>query len=81
LGKVVDPDEFMAYEARLTQRLQGYGDPVVCCYDVTRLDAPLVFDVLRTHPLAMVDGVPHVNPFFGPTKEFMTEIVVPKPDR
>jgi hypothetical protein len=81
LGKVVDPVEFMAYEARLTQRLHGYGDPVVCCYDVARLDAPLVFDVLRTHPVAMVDGVGHVNPFFGPTREFMTEIVVPKPGR
>jgi hypothetical protein len=81
LGTVVDPQEFMAYEARLTRRLQGYGDPVVCCYEVTRLDAPLVFDVLRTHPVAMVDGVGHVNPFFGPVREFMSEIVAPKPGR
>jgi hypothetical protein len=81
LGNVVDPDEFMAYEAQLTQRLHGSGDPVVCCYDVTRLEAPLVFDVLRTHPVAMVDGIGHLNPFFGPTEEFMTEIVAAKPGR
>jgi len=79
LGKAVDPYEFMAYEAQLSQRLQDHADPVVCCYDVSRLDAPLVLDILRTHPLAMVDGLGHVNPFFGPPKEFMTDIVAPKP--
>jgi hypothetical protein len=61
----------VAYEALLSGQLQGYDDPVVCTYDTTRFGGPIVVDVLRTHPVAIIGGVGQENPFFAPPAEFM----------
>lgn len=40
-----------------------------------RFGGPIVVDVLRTHPVAIVGGVGHENPFFAPPAEFMVEML------
>jgi hypothetical protein len=70
-----DPADIVAYEALLNGQLQGYDDPVVCTYDTTRFTGPIVVDVLRTHPVAIIGGVGRENPFFAPPAEFMVEML------
>src|SRR5262249_34258612 len=49
-------------------------NPVICAYDLTRFSGLVVIDILRTHPLVIIDGVPRENPFFVPPEEFLREI-------
>jgi phage tail protein X len=32
-------------------------------------------DILRTHPVAIIGGVLHANPYFAQPKEFLREIL------
>ena len=51
-----------------------YDDLVVCAYDLTKFGAGVMMDVLRTHPLVIIDGFLHENPFFVPPDEFLREL-------
>ena len=56
--------EFMRYEARLTEFVADLPELILCLYDLRLSGAEILMDVLRTHPLAVVDGVLHENPYF-----------------
>ena len=60
------------YEARLNDVLPGYDDPVIW-YDANLLNATLAIDVLRTHPVAVIGGVLHENPFFVRPEKILRE--------
>ena len=47
---------------------------VVCTYDLSRFSASSVIDVLRTHPVAIIGGVVHENPFYVTLDELLREI-------
>jgi len=55
--------EFMRYEARLTEFVADLPELILCLYDLRLSGAEILMDVLRTHPLAVVDGVLHDNPY------------------
>jgi hypothetical protein len=61
------------YEARLNQILPRYDAVVVCTYDLTRFDAGIVLDALRTHPLVIIGGILQENPFYMEPDEFLRE--------
>lgn len=67
-------DDWVEYETRLNHLLPRYDDPVICTYDLHRLDAATAFDVMRTHPVVIVGGVLQENPFFVPPDEFLREL-------
>jgi hypothetical protein len=67
-------DAFIEYESRLNYILPKYPDAVVCTYDLDRIDAGYVMDVLRTHPLVVLGGLLQENPFFVPPDEFLREV-------
>ena len=46
----------------------------MCCYDLTQFGAGLVMDVLRTHPMAIIGGTLHENPFFVPPDLLLQEL-------
>ena len=69
-----DADAFIEYESRLNYILPKYPDAVVCTYDLDRIDAGYVMDVLRTHPLVVLGGLLQENPFFVPPDEFLREV-------
>jgi hypothetical protein len=71
----LDSSAIVAYEALLNGQLQGYDDPIICTYDTTKFAGPTVLDVLRTHPVAVIGGVPGENPFFAPPAEFLVELL------
>lgn len=65
--------DIVEYESRLNFILPQYDDPVVCVYDLAQFDAQTVMDILRTHPVALVGGILHENPFYVPPTEFLAE--------
>ena len=66
--------DIVEYETRLNKFLPGYDDVVVCAYDLNRFSAPVVMDIMRTHPQVLVGGVLQQNPFYVPPDEFLNEL-------
>jgi hypothetical protein len=67
-------DALIEYETRLNLVLPKYPDPVICAYDTTRWGGGAILDMLRTHPMVLIRGVLHANPFFVPPEEFLREL-------
>ncbi len=67
-------DDLLEYETRLNQFLPEYRDPVVCCYDLSRFDASVVIDIMRTHPMVIIGGILQENPFYVPPEEMLKEL-------
>jgi len=43
-------------------------------YDMSRMSGSLVMDLLRAHPLTVVNGVLHENPFYTPPELMLAEL-------
>jgi hypothetical protein len=67
-------DDFLEYEARLNCIAPTFRDPVVCIYDITKMNAGMILDVLRTHPVVVISGLVQTNPFFVPPDVFLAEL-------
>ncbi|SEU42654.1 MEDS: MEthanogen/methylotroph, DcmR Sensory domain [Myxococcus fulvus] len=67
-------EQLIAYEARVNDFLNEKKQPAVCVYDVQRFDAATMMDVLRTHPMVLIGGMLHENPFFVPPHEFLRDL-------
>jgi hypothetical protein len=67
-------EDLVEYETRVNYFLPRYDNLVVCTYDLTKFGASIVMDVLRTHPLVIIGGFLHENPFFVPPDEFLREL-------
>jgi hypothetical protein len=37
---------------------------ILCLYDLERFGAEVLMDALRTHPMVVVDGMVHDNPYY-----------------
>lgn len=66
-------DEWIKCEARLNYILPRYNDPLICVYDLAKFGGAIVVDVLRTHPMVIIGGLLHENPFFVPPDEFLRQ--------
>jgi hypothetical protein len=62
------------YETRLNHVLPQYHDPVICTYDLSRFDASVAMDVMRTHPMAIIGGILQENPFYVPPDQMLQEL-------
>jgi hypothetical protein len=70
-------NELLEYEAKANRswlRKDRPVHPVICVYDLRRFRGDIVMDVMRTHPLIIVGGVLHENPFFVPPEELLCEL-------
>jgi hypothetical protein len=67
-------EDLIEYECRFNYIAAQYADPVVCVYDLTRFDAAIMVDILRTHPMVVIGGQLHENPFYIPPAQFLEEI-------
>lgn len=67
-------EDIVEYESRLNYVLPRYTDPVICTYDLSRFNAGVAMDILRTHPLVIVGGVLQENPLYVPPDEFLKEL-------
>jgi hypothetical protein len=66
--------DIVEYEARLNKFLPDYDDVVVCTYDLNKFSAPIVMDIMRTHPQVIIGGVLQENPFYVPPEKFLDEL-------
>lgn len=66
--------DIVEYETRLNYVLPKYHDPVICTYDLSRFDASVVMDIMRTHPMVIVGGMLQENPFYVPPDEMLREL-------
>jgi hypothetical protein len=67
-------EQLVAYEAGVNEVLNRGKTPTICVYDVQRLSGSLMMDLLRAHPLAIMNGVIHENPFFTPADQLLREM-------
>jgi len=67
-------EQLVAYEASVNEVLTRGKTPTVCVYDVRKLSGGLVMDLLRAHPLTVMNGVLHENPFYTPADEMLAEL-------
>jgi MEDS: MEthanogen/methylotroph, DcmR Sensory domain len=58
--------QFIHYEARLTEFAADLPELILCLYDLRLSGADMLMDVLRTHPVVIVDGMLHDNPYYVP---------------
>jgi hypothetical protein len=66
--------DLVEYESRLNYILPQYDDTVVCSYDLARFSAPVVMDILRTHPMVIIGDVMQENPFYTPPDLLLREL-------
>jgi hypothetical protein len=66
--------DIVEYESRLNYVLPKYDDTVVCTYDLAKLSATAVMDILRTHPMVIVGEVMQENPFYVPPDVLLPEL-------
>ena len=71
--------DIVEYETRLNHVLPDYHDPVICTYDLSRFDASVVIDIMRTHPMVIVGGILQENPFYVPPDEMLKELKDARP--
>jgi hypothetical protein len=66
--------DLVEYESRLNYLMPKYEDPILCTYDLSKFSAEIVLDVLRVHPMVIIGGILHENPFYSPPDEFLQEL-------
>lgn len=67
-------EQLVAYEASVNEVLNRGKTPTVCVYDVRRLSGSMMMDLLRAHPLTVMNGVLHENPFYTPADEMLQDL-------
>ncbi|HUS32875.1 MAG TPA: MEDS domain-containing protein [Kofleriaceae bacterium] len=67
-------EQLVAYEATVNEVLNRGKTPTVCVYDVRKLSGSWMRDLLRAHPLTVMNGVLHENPFYTPADEMLAEL-------
>jgi hypothetical protein len=74
LGEWRGVEDLVEYCTRLNEVVPKHEATVVCTYDLARFSASAVIDVLRSHPVAVIGGIVHENPFFVPPHELLREL-------
>jgi MEDS: MEthanogen/methylotroph, DcmR Sensory domain len=63
--------EFFRYEAKLNEVIPTYPEVILCLYDLERWGAGVLMDALRTHPMVVVDGMVHDNPYYVEPSQYL----------
>lgn len=67
-------EQLVAYEASVNEVLNRGKTPTVCVYDVRQLSGSMMMDLLRAHPLTVLNGILHENPFYTPADQMLRDI-------
>lgn len=74
LATVPGVTDIIEYETKLNYVLPKYPDPIVCVYDLNQHSGSVVMDILRTHPMVIINGLLQENPLYVPPDEFLEEL-------
>lgn len=69
----VDRAALMEYEARVTGVLAEHASTACCQYDARLFDGEMIFDLLRVHPMMIIQGQLVQNPFYVKPEVFLAE--------
>jgi hypothetical protein len=67
-------EDLVEYCTRLNDVTPRHEATIICTYDLARFSAGSVIDVLRSHPVAVIGGIVHENPFYVPPEELLREL-------
>lgn len=67
-------EQLVSYEAEVNELLNAAKTPTVCVYNVRSLTGSLMMDLLRSHPLTVMNGVLYENPFYTPARDLLREL-------
>ena len=65
--------EVIEFESRVNEVWARHDDAVICTYHLAMFSGDAVIDIMRTHPMVIIGGTLHQNPFFIPSAEFLHE--------
>ena len=66
-------EDVIQFESRVNDIWNRHDDAVICTYNLTKFGGDTVIDILRTHPMVIVGGILHQNPFYVPPDVFLRE--------
>lgn len=66
-------EDVIEFEARVNEVWSQSDDAVICTYHLPQFSGDAVIDIMRTHPMVIIGGTLHENPFFRPPAEFLSE--------
>lgn len=69
-----DLDQLVEFESRVNDVWARHDDAVICVYDLARFGGDTVIDIMRTHPLVIVGGILHQNPYYMQPPEFLRDV-------
>jgi hypothetical protein len=67
-------DDVVEFESRVNDVWCRHDDAVICTYHLPKFSGDAVVDILRTHPMVIIGGILHRNPFFVSPEEFLGEV-------
>jgi hypothetical protein len=67
-------EDLIEFESRVNYIVPKYDDTVICAYDLSKFGANTVMNALRTHPVVIIGGLMHENPFYVAPDEFLREM-------
>jgi hypothetical protein len=72
-GDAAQLEDVIQFESRINDVWNRHDDVVICSYNLTRFGGDTLIDILRTHPMVIVGGILHQNPFYVPPALFLDE--------
>jgi hypothetical protein len=66
-------DDVIEFESRVNDIWRRHDDAVICTYQLQQFSGDAVIDIMRTHPMVIIGGTLHRNPFFVPPEQFVPE--------
>jgi hypothetical protein len=67
-------NDLVEFESRVNDVWRRHDDAVICTYNLAQFGGDTIIDIMRTHPLVIIGGILHQNPFFVPPVEFLREL-------
>jgi hypothetical protein len=67
-------EDVVEFESRVNHVWRRHDDVVVCTYHLSKFGGDAIIDIMRTHPMVIIGGILHQNPFFVPPEEFLPEL-------
>ena len=66
-------EDLIEFESRVNNVWLRHDHAVICTYHLDKFGSDAIIEMIRTHPMLIVGGILHENPFFVPPAEFLKE--------
>jgi hypothetical protein len=66
-------DDLFRYESELNRFTPKHPQAVLCLYDLSQYGESIIIDLLKTHPLVLLSGIPIENPYYLTPDEYLAK--------